>query len=159
MADARFEDGAERPLKLMAQNPEDLAILSALLQDAVFTGADLRFSRKARRFDLLVNRFRWEDAPAAERQSRAFERVRAILSIEDALALHSQGLSASDKDVVLSLLSLEFEPTLDGMGKLTLYLAGDGALRLELECLNITLTDVTRPHTALAKGAPRHPLD
>lgn len=159
MVDARFEDGGERPLRLRAESPEDLTILSALLQDAVFTGQDLRWSRKARRLDLLLNRFRWEDAPVAERQSRAYERVRAILSIGDALSVASQGLEPGDKDSVLSLLSLDFTPGDDGTGVLVLTLSGDGAIRVAVECLDLGLTDVTRPYRAPSGKAPVHPED
>lgn len=157
MADARFEDGAERPLRLKAETSDDLQILSALVQDAIFTGADLNWNSKARRFDLLINRFRWEDADAAKRQSRAFERVRAVLSIEDVISVASQGVDKGDKDMILSLMSLDFVPSIDGMGALTLILSGDGAIKLELEAISLSLTDVTQPYIAPSGKAPTHP--
>ena len=55
MTDARFEDGEERPLRLLAREAADLAVMSALLQDAVLTGADLRYSRARRQFSMLLN--------------------------------------------------------------------------------------------------------
>lgn len=156
MADARFEDGTERPLRLRAETPEDLAVVSALVQDAVFTGADLRWSSRARRLDLLLNRFRWEDSEAAKRENRAFERVRAILTIQDVTRIGSQNLRPGDQDLVLSLLSVDFAPGEDGTGVITLVLSGDDALRLEVECLNLTLADVTRPYKAPSGQAPAH---
>lgn len=159
MTDARFEDGAERPLRLKAETPEDIPVLSALVQDAVFTGADLRWWRKGRRLDLLLNRFRWEDVPAAERARRPWERVRSVLSVQDALAVASQGVAKGDADTVLSLLSLGFEPGEDGTGTLVLVLAGDGAFRVAVECVNIALTDVTRPYRAPSGKRPDHPAD
>ena len=65
MTDARFEDGAEHPLRLIAQDAEGLGILAALLQDAVFPITEMRFAKTRRRFALLLNRFRWEDRAAA----------------------------------------------------------------------------------------------
>ena len=157
MVDARFEDGGEQPLRLKAEAAEDLPVVSALVQDAVLTGADMGFSRKSRRFDVLLNRFRWEDRSAAERARRPFERVRSVLSVMDVISVASQGLGKDDKAAILSVLALEFEPGEDGTGVLTLVLAGDGAVRLTVECVNLTLTDVTRPYRAPSGKVPQHP--
>lgn len=154
--DARFEDGQDRPLALIAAEAEDLPVISALVQDAVFPVTELRWEARARRFSLLLNRFRWEDRAAAERMGRAYERVQSVLSIGDVTAVRSQGFDRTDRDLVLSLLSLDFAPGDDGTGTLTLTLAGDGAVALEVECLNVTLKDVTRPYLAPSRKAPRH---
>ncbi|MFN3643205.1 MAG: DUF2948 family protein [Gemmobacter sp.] len=155
--DARFEDGGERPLALRAEAPEDVAILSALVQDAVLPAADLRYERRKRRFALLLNRFRWEDRAAAERSGRPYERVRSLLVIDFVLAAKTQGLPGRDGDTVLSLLAIAYEPGAEGAGTLTLTFAGDGALRLAVECVDLTLTDVTRPWRAPSGKAPQHP--
>lgn len=91
--DATFEDGAERPLRLRAMDADDLGVLSGLVQDAVLDGASLTWDRKARRFALLINRFRWEDAPKSEARKRPYERVRAVLAIEDVTGVQSQGVT------------------------------------------------------------------
>ena len=80
--DARFEDGADKPVNLGAFDAEDLQVISALVQDAVFQITDLRWDRAARRLALLVNRVRWEDALAAQQGNRPPERVRALLVID-----------------------------------------------------------------------------
>jgi hypothetical protein len=152
--DARFEDGAERPLRLRAEAPEDLEVVSALLQDAIGQTADIAWSRKHRRFTLLLNRFRWEDAPAAERQGRPFERVRAILAVDSVLAARASGVDPRDRELVVELLALVFDPGKDGAGTLRLILAGDGEIALEVECLDVRLADVTRPY--LARSRPSH---
>ncbi len=71
MTDARFEDGGERPLNLGAQDADDLGVISALVQDAVFPITEMSFRRGKRQFALLLNRFRWEDRDAAERAGAA----------------------------------------------------------------------------------------
>lgn len=157
MTDARFEDGAERPLRLRAEAAEDVPVISALLQDAVLPASEMRYDRKRRRFALLVNRFRWEDLPAAERQRRPYERVRSLLVAQDVTGVATQGLAGRAPDTVLSILSLGFEPATDGTGALILTLAGDGAIRLTVECVNLTLHDATRPYVAPSRRAPRHP--
>ena len=156
MADARFEDGEIGPLNLVARDADDLSIISALIQDAVLTGADLKWERPKRRFACLINRFRWEDREAAEAAKRPYERVRALLVIEDAGAVRSQGIDRGDPETVLSILSLTWEPGADGMGAVTLILAGDGAVRVEVEALEVTLHDVTRPYLAPSRRKPEH---
>ncbi|MEM6741961.1 MAG: DUF2948 family protein [Pseudomonadota bacterium] len=156
MSDASFEEGAERPLFLLAQDPDGLQVLSALVQDAVFPITEMRWEASRRRFAVLLNRFRWEDAPRAEARKRPYERVQSLLVARDVLKVQSQGLERSEKHTVLSLLSLTWEAGDDGRGKLLLTLAGDGALSLAAECLDVTLKDVTRPYLATSGRAPSH---
>lgn len=156
MSDASFEEGAERPLFLLAQDPDGLQVLSALVQDAVFPITEMRWEASRRRFAVLLNRFRWEDAHRAEARKRPYERVQSLLVARDVLKVQSQGLERSEKHTVLSLLSLTWEAGDDGRGKLLLTLAGDGALSLAAECLDVTLKDVTRPHLATSGRAPSH---
>lgn len=157
MTDATFEDGAERPLRLKALDADDLAVVSGLVQDAVFPGTEVKWDRKARRFAILLNRFRWEDAPKAEARRRDYERVRSVLVIEDVIRVQAQGVDPRDADVVLSLLALDFSPTEDGAGYVELTLAGDGAIRVQVEALEVVLKDVTRPYVAPSKAKPDHP--
>jgi len=157
MTDATFEEGAERPLSLGAETAEDLAVISALVQDAVLPITEIRYDRRRRELALLVNRFRWEDRAAAEARGRAFERVRAVLLLRGVLAVQSQGIDRGERDTVLSILSLGWEPGADGGGRLLVTLAGDGAIAATAECLDVTLKDVTRPYAAPSRKAPSHP--
>jgi len=157
MSDARFEDGGDKPLRLMALDGEDLQVVATLTQDAVFPITEMTWQPSQRRFALLLNRFRWEDRDAAERRGRAVERVQSVLAVNDVMKVQSQGLDRGDKDMILSLLSIAFTPGDDGMGRVELTLAGDGAIALEVEALDVTLRDVTRPYIAPSKHAPTHP--
>lgn len=156
MADARFEDGGDKPLRLKALDADDLAVLSSLTQDAVFPASEMRWDRKARRFALLLNRFRWEDAPNAKIGKRSVERVQAVLTIEDVMAVKSQGVQPGDADTIMSLLSVTFAASEDGMGRVLLTLSGDGAIAVDVEALELMLADVTRPYIAPSKSVPRH---
>ena len=149
--DATFEDGAERPLNLGALDADDLSVISSLAQDAVFPITEMKWAIRQRRFAVLLNRFRWEDAATRT------ERVQAVLSFDTVLEVASQGIDRSDRDTVLSLLSVTFEPTSDGAGHILLTLAGDGVIRLTVEAIEATLKDVTRPYLAPSKSTPRHP--
>lgn len=156
MSDASFEDGRERPLNLGAYEAEDLEVISSLVQDAVFPVTEMSWRASARRFAILLNRFRWEDRVAAERRGRAYERVQSVLLAENVLNVASQGIDRTDKDMILSVLSVTFEQGEDGAGHILLTLAGDGAIRLSVEALEVTLKDVTRPYRAPSKHMPQH---
>ncbi|WP_342071614.1 DUF2948 family protein [Yoonia algicola] len=155
--DATFEDGRETPLRLKALDAEDLAVIAAFTQDAVFTASEMKWDRKARRFAILLNRFRWEDAPKAQARKRSYERVQAVLAVEDVVKVQTQGVDRADTDMVYSLLSLSFQAGEDGTGRVELTLAGNGAIALEVEALEVVLRDVTRPYVAPSKKAPSHP--
>jgi hypothetical protein len=157
VSDATFEDGAEKPLRLKALDAEDLGVLSGFVQDAVFPSSEMKWDRNARRFALLLNRFRWEDARQAETRNRAYERVQSVLAIEDVMRVQTQGIDARDSDMVLSVLAVTFEAGEDGGGHVLFTLAGDGAIRVEVEALEIVLKDVTRPYGAPSKAKPEHP--
>lgn len=152
--DAKFEDAREAALNLGAVDADDLQVLSGLAQDAVFPITEMKWQKGARRFALLINRFRWEDAGTTR---HAPERVQSLLVIGDVLNVSSQGIDRSDADLILSLLSVTFEPGEDGAGHVVLTLAGDGAIRLEVEALDATLKDVTRPYIAPSGRTPHHP--
>lgn len=159
MTDARFEDAAQGPLRLQALSAEDLPVMSALIQDAVLHVSDISWMRRHRRTALILNRFRWEDAGSAQQSGRAFERVRSVLMIENVLRMTADGVDPQDKETILSVLALSFEPGTDAAGRLVLTLAGDGALAFDVECLDVSLTDVTRPYIAPTGHQPSHPED
>ena len=155
--DATFEDGREAPLRLKALDTDDLAVMAALVQDAVFPASEMKWDAKARRFAILLNRFRWEDADNARLRKRSFERVQTVLVIEDVMKVQSQGVDKTDPDMIFSLLSINFEAGEDGTGRVVLTLAGDGVIGLEVEALEVLLRDVTRPYVAPSAKAPSHP--
>lgn len=154
--DAGFNDALDRPLNLGAQDAEDLRVISSLTQDAVLTVDDLRWSRAERQLVLLLKRFRWEDIELAKQQGRDPERVQSLLVIQNATELASQGIDRKQADVVLSLMSLEFSGAEDGVGDLILTFSGDGALKVQVDGLDVALRDVTRPYVAPSKQIPNH---
>ena len=106
---------------------------------------------------MLLNRFRWEDQETATRSGRGVERVQSVLVFDDVIGVQSQGVTKGDPDTILSLLTLNFESGEDGGGRIIMSLAGDGALALNVETINVTLQDVTRPYLAPSRRTPEHP--
>ena len=157
-ADARFEDAppTDRPLRLKAEDDDDLVVVSSLLQDAVARVGDIRWLAARRRLVLLANRFRWEDAPEATRQRRPFERVRTALTVEGVLRLRAHGLNPADREAVTSVLALRWEDAGEGAGRLTVCLADGAEIVADVEMLELTLVDLTRPWEARAPSMPHH---
>ncbi|HBS50870.1 MAG TPA: DUF2948 domain-containing protein [Rhodobacteraceae bacterium] len=152
--DARFEEGREAPLNLGALEPGDLEVISALAQDAVVPVTEIAWRPAERRFALLLNRFRWEDEG---RTRHGPERVQSVLAFDNVLGVAAQGVTRDAPELILSLLAVGFQPGTEAPGgQVLLTLAGDGAFRLEVEALEATLRDVTRPYAAPSGRAPQH---
>ena len=49
-------------LRLSALDVEDLAVISAQMQDAVLLAGDMRYDPKRKQFALVANRFAWDEA-------------------------------------------------------------------------------------------------
>jgi hypothetical protein len=149
--DARFED-SDTPLRLMAEGAEDLEVISALLQDAVGKSVDLAWLPRARRFAVVVNRFRWE------RKDAAAERVQSGLSVENALRVRARGIIPRQEGTVLNVLRLSWEPTgaaEDPSGVVRLICSEGVEFAIEVEALDVRVSDITRPWEA--ERRPRHP--
>lgn len=164
-------------LKLIAFDAEDLAVVSAHLQDAVIKVGDMAYLPAEKRFAALLNRFDWTAADGAatagsdkgpksgesgKSKARAkprLERRRAALRFERVLGARVSGIDLKRKGDVLALLALQFEPKSpdDPSGAVILTFAGNSAIRLEVECLEAELKDLGAAWRA--RGRPRHPVD
>lgn len=78
-------------------------------------------------------------------------------AVENVVRVSSQGVTPGDADTVLSILSVAFEEDAAGGGAILLMLAGDGAIRLQVEDLEVALRDVTKPYAAVSGKVPDHP--
>ena len=136
------------PLQLLAEDEEDLAVISAALQDAVAKVGDVIFEARARRLTIAFNRFRWE----ADRR----QRVRSALQVGSVLKVQTRKIRRDRRDAVLELLAIEFEPGEAPGGVLTLNFAGGGDLRAQVECVDAVLADVSEPWPT--PRAPAHEL-
>lgn len=124
-------------LKLLAEDAEDITVISAALQDAIAKIGDIAFEPKARVLTIAFNRFRWEGAKK--------QRVRSALQVAGVLGVQSRRLRRDRRGAVVELLALTFEPGEAPGGVLTFSFAGDADLRVEVECIDAVLADVSQP--------------
>lgn len=146
-APEKSASAAVEPLRLLAEDGEDLAIISAALQDAILRPADIVWERQARRLTIELSRFCWECGGT---------RVRAALQFGDVEAVKSRGLPRLP-DAPLELLALHFEEGEAPGGRITLMFAGGGDLRVEVECMDAVVADLSDRWPA--RIAPAHPDD
>lgn len=135
-------------LKLIAFDDEDLSIIGAHLQDAVIRVEDMAFLKANRRFAVVLNRFDWTLAakslaakPKPKKPGR-FVRRRAGVRVEHVTGAQVSGIDLLQRDQVLSLLTLTFEPGESPQGTILLTFAGGGRIRLEVDCIEAALTDL-----------------
>jgi len=141
-------------LKLAALDEEDLAVLSAHVQDAVLKVADMTYLPKEGRFVVAMNRFIWERAGD---ERRGYERRRAALTFDRVRAAKTSRIRRDQGEAVLNLLAIEFDPSDAPAGAIDLVFAGGGAVRLEVECIEARLADLGAAWATTAK--PSHDLE
>jgi hypothetical protein len=141
-------------LKLAALDEEDLAVLSAHVQDAVLKVADMAYLPKEGRFVVAMNRFTWE---RAEGKRRTYERRRAVLTFDRVRAAKTSRIRRDQGEAVLELLAIEFDPSDLPAGAVELIFAGGAAVRLEVECIEARLADLGAAWATTAR--PSHDLE
>jgi hypothetical protein len=137
-------------LRLKALDADDVAVIGAALQDAAVPVTDMRFLADERRFALAVSRFRWERPALADEGGG--ERVPAALTIEGVKAARYRGIDRRNPSLVLDLLTVRA-----GDGAVELVFAGEAAIRLEVERIEVRLEDFGQPWPTPFR--PRHRLD
>lgn len=144
------------PLKLLALDEEDLAVVSSHLQDAVVRVGDMAYVPSQKRFAAIVNRFDWENA-AAGKDSKSFQRRRTAVRFDRVLRAMHKDLKPEKPDRVLSLLAVQFEEGEAPGGKITLLFSGGATIQLEVECVEAELRDLGPSWPTRHK--PEHPGD
>jgi hypothetical protein len=144
-------------LKLLALDAEDLAVISAHLQDALLQVGDMAYLPKQKRFVALTNRFDWTTAVRRDRKRKppSYERHRSALRFDRVLTAQVNGIDLQARQQVLELLAIQFEQTEAPAGTITLVFAGGGAIRLNVECIEAELRDLGAAWKARYK--PEHP--
>ncbi len=142
------------PLKLRAEDGEDLKVVAAFLQDALVRLSEMTYLRRRKRFVAALNRFMWEDQ---EGDGGAPRRVRCGLHFDGVLETKVQGLTLGGHDPLLELLTLTCDEGEDGAATVTLVFAGGPRVRLEVECVACHLADLGPPWQA--RKRPEHGLE
>lgn len=129
-----------KPLKLLAQDAEDIQIIAAVLQDAIAPVEDMAYRAGEKSFVMVVQRFCWDclqgEASKPPEGESPFARINCALDITGVEQVQYLGLEPKAVGGLLELLTLKLEE--DG---LYLIFAGGGKVRLKLENWQVRLRD------------------
>ncbi|HEY2750383.1 DUF2948 family protein [Phenylobacterium sp.] len=129
--------GKTAPLRLLAQDAEDLGVISAAMQDAVAKVGDITYEAKSRLLTIAFNRYCWEAGGSV--------RVRSALQLGGVMAVQARRIRRGVRDAVLEVLAVTFDPGEAPGGIVTISCAGGGDLRAVVECVDAVLADVSEP--------------
>lgn len=139
-------------LKLIALDVDDLAVISAHVQDARVRTSDVIWRQDEKRLVIGMHRLDWEQTLAGK---TAPNRLLAALRFDRVLSCKSRNIDPLAPEAMLDLIGIEFHPTEAPGGCALLLFAQGGALRLDLECLECELSDLGLVEPESGDGGPR----
>jgi Protein of unknown function (DUF2948) len=162
----------ETRLKLNARDAEDLQVIAAFCQDALVPLSEMAYLKDEKRFVLVLNRFRWDQAPdggeplAGSRPppqkdasfsdtddaGPVYERVLCGLTFENVTAVRTQSIDLRKRQEILAMLTIQSEP-----GSVFLLFAGGGMIKLDIGEIQCFLEDFGPSWPT--RRRPRHPGD
>ena len=139
-------------LQLIARTVEDLQVVSAYLQDSIASVTDIANLKKSKIFLMQLNRFMWEDVEKG--LFRKNKRIRTILKFENVLKVLSKNINQLKKDKFLDFLAIETNMMPDNNFEMKIIFAGDSAIRVISEVIEVTLDDQGEAWDT--KNKPKH---
>jgi hypothetical protein len=127
-------------LKLIALDADDLAVISAHVQDAGVRAADIVWRQSEKRLVVGMTRLDWEQTLKGGTAAR---RLISALRFDRVLSCKSRNIDLeAPAETALELLGIEFHPADPPGGSVVLLFNHGGALRLDVECLECELADL-----------------
>jgi hypothetical protein len=136
-------------LRLRGEDDEDLAVISAVLQDALVPVVDMIFLAEEHRFVLVANRFCWECA--GQEGGTGFERILTGVTFDAVDSVKVRGFSPAAHDRILEILAIVAEP-----GAIRIDFSGEDSVRLEVDGIVCHLEDLGEPWPT--PWRPKHPI-
>lgn len=132
------------PFRVRAQDADDLAVVSAYLQDAVLPVVEIAYDAPAERFVLVAARFRWEKAQPdaiAAKSGEPAERVHCGVRFDEVTAVKVRGVDPkTERDRMLNLLQIAWKD-----GNVELICADNVTIRLDVRRLACQVEDLGEP--------------
>jgi hypothetical protein len=144
----------EAGLRLRAEDEEDLAVISACLQDALVSLRDLTYDRETRSFVLVANRFCWEGCGSDG--ERRFERTLCGVAFDAIDGVAYRGFHRSEEERILSLLAIAPRFGKAG-GNIDLEFSGGATIRLNAAAIRCRARDFGDPWPTAWR--PGHPVE
>ncbi len=142
----------EKNLKLIAKTIEDLKIISAHLQDAIVSTANIANLKKNKIFLMQLNRFMWEDVEKGV--FRKNKRIMCVVKIDNIISVSSKNINQDNKERFLDFLAIETEEMPDKTYEMNIIFSGDSVIKVNAEVIEVTLDDQGTPWDTKTK--PKH---
>jgi hypothetical protein len=146
----------ERGLRLRAEDADDLALISACLQDALVAVSDLAYDSEAGAFVFVANRFCWEGAVGEGSAPARFERTLCGVAFHGVEQVAYRGFQRTEEDRILSLLAIRCG-TASGGTAIDLDFSAGAAIRLKAAAIRCHARDLGKPWPTAWR--PDHPTD
>ena len=124
-------------LKLIAQDDEQLTIISSLAQDSIIKTNEMGYDKKTKRFALLMNRYRHEEKNPS--------RIRTAIHFDFVDSVKSVGIDKQSSDDILVLLAIRFEGKSKPSGSIFLEFSNNKSITIDVESIEAFLTDMGEP--------------
>lgn len=138
-------EGADGALQLRAEDADDLAVISACLQDALVSVGDIAYLPQDRSFMFVANRFRWEAGPRPQPGIGGNERVLCAVAFAEVGGVRYRGFRREERERILVLLTIRPEEGRAGSGGVRLDFSGGATVRLETGRILCRLKDLGLP--------------
>jgi hypothetical protein len=147
-------EGMDGALRLRAEDADDLAVISACLQDALVAVGDIAYMPEEESFVFVANRFRWE---AGEGAAMGHQRTLCAVVFDAVTGVLHRGFRRGERERIMSLLAIRPEFARDRSGgTIDLDFSGGARIRLETGRILCRLKDVGLPWPTLWR--PAHDL-
>jgi hypothetical protein len=149
-------DESGTALKLRAEDADDLAVISACLQDALVAVRDLAFVPEDHTFLLVANRFGWERALRPAHGESGYQRTLCGVTFGAVAGVSYIGFRRSEEERILCLLAIRAAD--DGEGEaIHLTFSGGAEIRLDVARILCAAKDLGEPWPT--RWQPRHDAD
>ena len=145
-----------KKLSLIAQNEEDLVVISTLCQDSIIKIANIKWAKKSKRFYLLINRFCWELNDLSKKKSSNMFRINSIMSFNSVLSVKSAGIQQNNNSDITSLLTINYNFFNFEKQAIDLIFSGNSQISLNIECIDVFLKDISEPFEGTTSKQPKH---
>ena len=145
-----------KKLSLIAQNEEDLVVISTLCQDSIIKIANIKWAKKSKRFYLLINRFCWELNDLSKKKSSNMLRINSLISFNSVLSVKSAGIQQNNNSDITSLLTINYNFFNFEKQAIELIFSGNSQISLNIECIDVFLKDISEPFEGTTSTQPKH---
>lgn len=130
------------PLKVLAEDGEDLQVIAAYLQDALIPLSGMEYDSDLGHFHLVVNRFCWECEPESLEGTSYYARVAAGLAFHHVKHVQKKGFEAQNQGELVNLLTIHNANN----GCVHLIFSGGSEIKLQIDKLCCHLKDMDEPY-------------